>query len=152
MTDLSQPQQKPLTEAKIPLEKFNLSMRAYNCLKRAQVNFVSDLMNFSYEDLLEIKSFGSKSADEVIDALESIGMSLRQGRSPALAEQPVRPLPLDSKLPGAEDINEDGYCWLWDNYQRIWDWTYIRTRTKAEMYDYTHWLPANAIPLPDVAQ
>lgn len=70
----------------------------------------------------------------------------------ALAEQPVRPLPLDSKLPGAEDINEDGYCWLWDNYQRIWDWTYIRTRIKAEMYDYTHWLPANAIPLPDVAQ
>ena len=66
----------------------------------------------------------------------------------ALAEQPVRPLPLDSKLPGAEDINEDGYCWLWDNYERMWDWTYIRTRTKAEMYDYTHWLPANAIPLP----
>jgi len=66
----------------------------------------------------------------------------------ALAEQPVVPTPLDNKLPGAEDVNEDGYCWLWDNYQRIWDWTYIRTRTKAEMYDYTHWLPANALPVP----
>jgi hypothetical protein len=91
MIDLSQPQQKTLVKAEIPLEKFNLSMRAYNCLKRAQVNFVSDLMNFSCEDLLEIKSFGSKSADEVIDALARIGMSLRQGRSPALAEQPVGP-------------------------------------------------------------
>jgi hypothetical protein len=66
----------------------------------------------------------------------------------ALAEQPVVPTPLDNKLPGAEDVNEDGYCWLWDNYERIWDWTYIRTRTKAEVYDYTHWLPANAIPMP----
>ena len=66
----------------------------------------------------------------------------------ALAEQPVEAIPLDSQLPGPEDVNEDGYCWLWDNYQRIWDWTYIRTRTKAEMYDYTHWLPVNAIPLP----
>jgi hypothetical protein len=66
----------------------------------------------------------------------------------ALAEQSVVPTPLDNKLPGAEDVNEDGYCWLWDNYGRIWDWTYIRTRTKAEVYDYTHWLPANAIPMP----
>ena len=69
----------------------------------------------------------------------------------ALAEQPVVPTPLDNKLPGAEDVNEDGYCWLWDNYERIWDWTYIRTRTKAEMYDYTHWLPANTLPLPNNA-
>jgi hypothetical protein len=69
----------------------------------------------------------------------------------ALAEQPVAPTPLDNKLPGAEDVNEDGYCWLWDNYERIWDWTYIRTRTKAEMYDYTHWLPANTLPLPNNA-
>jgi len=69
----------------------------------------------------------------------------------ALAEQPVIPTPLDNKLPGAEDVNEDGCCWLWDNYERIWDWTYIRTRTKAEMYDYTHWLPANTLPLPNNA-
>ena len=62
----------------IPLEKLNLSVRAYNCLKSAQVNSVSDLMGFSYEDLLEIKNFGSKSADEVIEALERIGMTLRR--------------------------------------------------------------------------
>ena len=50
-------------------------------LKRAQVNSVSDLMGFSYEDLLEIKNFGSKSADEVIEALERIGISIPQSRT-----------------------------------------------------------------------
>jgi DNA-directed RNA polymerase subunit alpha len=66
---------EPAAEAQIPLEELNLSVRAYNCLKRAQVNSVSDLMGFSYEDLLEIKNFGSKSADEVIEALERIPQS-----------------------------------------------------------------------------
>ena len=72
---------EPSAEAQIPLEELNLSVRAYNCLKRAQVNSVSDLMGFSYEDLLEIKNFGSKSADEVIEALERIGISLPQSRT-----------------------------------------------------------------------
>jgi DNA-directed RNA polymerase subunit alpha len=66
---------EPSAETQIPLEELNLSVRAYNCLKRAQVNSVSDLMGFSYEDLLEIKNFGSKSADEVIEALERIGIT-----------------------------------------------------------------------------
>jgi len=72
---------EPSAEAQIPLEELNLSVRAYNCLKRAQVNSVSDLMGFSYEDLLEIKNFGSKSADEVIEALERIGITLPQSRT-----------------------------------------------------------------------
>jgi len=72
---------EPSPEAQIPLEELNLSVRAYNCLKRAQVNSVSDLMGFSYEDLLEIKNFGSKSADEVIEALERIGISNPQSRT-----------------------------------------------------------------------
>ena len=38
---------------------------------------------FSYEDLLEIKNFGSKSADEVIEALERIGISIPQSRTSA---------------------------------------------------------------------
>ena len=75
------PEPEPTAEAQIPLEELNLSVRAYNCLKRAQVNSVSDLMGFSYEDLLEIKNFGSKSADEVIEALERIGISIPQSRT-----------------------------------------------------------------------
>jgi DNA-directed RNA polymerase subunit alpha len=85
LTTTEDPSLEPETtaEAQIPLEELNLSVRAYNCLKRAQVNSVSDLMGFSYEDLLEIKNFGSKSADEVIEALERIGISLPQSRTTA---------------------------------------------------------------------
>ena len=62
----------------IPLEELNLSVRAYNCLKSAQINSVSDLVSFSYEDLLEIKNFGTASAEDVIVALENIGMTLHR--------------------------------------------------------------------------
>lgn len=82
MDDQSQ-EPEPSAESQIPLEDLNLSVRAYNCLKRAQVNSLSDLMAFSYEDLLEIKNFGAKSADEVIEALERIGVSLPQNRANA---------------------------------------------------------------------
>ncbi|MEO1685260.1 MAG: DNA-directed RNA polymerase subunit alpha, partial [Cyanobacteria bacterium J06631_12] len=52
----------------IPIEELQLSVRAYNCLKRAQINAVSDLLDYSQEDLLEIKNFGQKSAEEVVEA------------------------------------------------------------------------------------
>lgn len=61
----------------IPIEELQLSVRAYNCLKRAQINSVSDLLDYSQEDLLEIKNFGAKSAEEVIEALQvRLGITL----------------------------------------------------------------------------
>lgn len=61
----------------IPIEELQLSVRAYNCLKRAQINSVSDLLDYSQEDLLEIKNFGQKSAEEVIEALQTrLGITL----------------------------------------------------------------------------
>lgn len=66
----------------IPIEELNLSVRAYNCLKRAQINTVSDLLDYSQEDLLEIKNFGAKSAYEVIEALQvRMGITLPQEKS-----------------------------------------------------------------------
>ncbi len=66
----------------IPIEELNLSVRAYNCLKRAQINSVSDLMGYTQEDLLEIKNFGLKSAEEVIEALEKrLGIKLPHDKS-----------------------------------------------------------------------
>jgi len=63
----------------IPIEELQLSVRAYNCLKRAQINSVSDLLDYSHEDLLEIKNFGQKSAEEVVDALRKrLGITLPQ--------------------------------------------------------------------------
>ncbi len=64
-------------ESQIPIEELHLSVRAYNCLKRAQINSVADLLEYSQEDLLEIKNFGLKSAEEVIEALQvRLGITL----------------------------------------------------------------------------
>lgn len=64
-------------ESQIPIEELQLSVRAYNCLKRAQINTVADLLEYSQEDLLEIKNFGLKSAEEVIEALQKrLGITL----------------------------------------------------------------------------
>jgi DNA-directed RNA polymerase subunit alpha len=61
----------------IPIEELQLSVRAYNCLKRAQINSVADLLDYTQEDLLEIKNFGAKSAEEVIEALQDrLGITL----------------------------------------------------------------------------
>jgi DNA-directed RNA polymerase subunit alpha len=65
--------------SQIPIEELQLSVRAYNCLKRAQINTVADLLEYSQEDLLEIKNFGQKSAEEVIEALQRrLGITLPQ--------------------------------------------------------------------------
>ena len=59
------------------IEELQLSVRAYNCLKRAQIHSISDLLDYSQEELLEIKNFGQKSAEEVIEALQKrLGISL----------------------------------------------------------------------------
>jgi DNA-directed RNA polymerase subunit alpha len=61
----------------IHIEELQLSVRAYNCLKRAQINSVADLLDYTQEDLLEIKNFGAKSAEEVIEALQvRLGITL----------------------------------------------------------------------------
>lgn len=68
--------------SQIPIEELQLSVRAYNCLKRAQINSVADLLDYSQEDLLEIKNFGQKSAEEVIEALQQrLGITLPQEKT-----------------------------------------------------------------------
>lgn len=63
--------------SQVLIEELQLSVRAYNCLKRAQIHSISDLLDYSQEELLEIKNFGQKSAEEVIDALQDrLGISL----------------------------------------------------------------------------
>jgi len=68
--------------SQVPIEELQLSVRAYNCLKRAQINSVADLLDYTQEELLEIKNFGQKSAEEVIEALqERLGITLPHERS-----------------------------------------------------------------------
>jgi len=54
----------------ILIEELQLPVLAYNCLKRAGINSVDDLVNYSQEEIREIKNFGKKSAQEVFQALK----------------------------------------------------------------------------------
>ncbi|HWI04140.1 MAG TPA: DNA-directed RNA polymerase subunit alpha C-terminal domain-containing protein, partial [Acidimicrobiales bacterium] len=59
------------------IEELDLSERPRNCLKRAQVNTVGELVNKTEEDLLAITNFGQKSLDEVLQKLDERGLALR---------------------------------------------------------------------------
>ena len=62
----------------IAIEELQLSVRAYNCLKRAQINTIGDLLEYSPEKLQELKNFGRKSADEVFITLKNkLGIILK---------------------------------------------------------------------------
>ena len=61
----------------LPIEDLDLSERPRNCLKRAQVNTVGELLTKNEDDLLNITNFGQKSLDEVIEKLDERGLSLR---------------------------------------------------------------------------
>ena len=62
----------------IVIEELQLSVRAYNCLKKAQINTVGDLLQYSPEKLQELKNFGRKSADEVFSTLKNkLGIILK---------------------------------------------------------------------------
>ncbi len=65
----------------LPIEDLDLSERPRNCLKRAQVNSVGELLTKTEDDLLAITNFGQKSLDEVIMKLDERGLSLRGSRS-----------------------------------------------------------------------
>ena len=65
----------------LPIEDLDLSERPRNCLKRAQVNTVGELLQKSEDDLLAITNFGQKSLDEVIAKLDERGLTLRGSRS-----------------------------------------------------------------------
>src|SRR5438309_7151977 len=61
----------------LPIEEFDLSERPRNCLKRAQVNTIGELVERTEDDLLAITNFGQKSLDEVLQKLDERGLSLR---------------------------------------------------------------------------
>ena len=60
------------------IEELDLSVRAYNCLKRAGINTVEDLINKTEDDMIKVRNLGRKSLDEVIGKLSALGLSLRR--------------------------------------------------------------------------
>ena len=74
-------------EPSITIDELELSVRAYNCLKRASINSMAELLKKSEHDLLNIKNFGKKSSDEVIERLHHFGLDLAP--SPEMPEEAV---------------------------------------------------------------
>ncbi|MBQ5825499.1 MAG: DNA-directed RNA polymerase subunit alpha [Clostridia bacterium] len=60
------------------IEELDLSVRSFNCLKRAGINKVEDLISKSEEDMMKVRNLGKKSLDEVVAKLKSLGFSLRK--------------------------------------------------------------------------
>ena len=60
------------------IEDLDLSVRSFNCLKRAGINTVEDLISKSEEDMMKVRNLGRKSLEEVIQKLNSLGFSLQK--------------------------------------------------------------------------
>ena len=62
----------------MPIEELELSVRSYNCLKRAGITTVQDLANKSEADMMKVRNLGKKSLDEVINKLHSLGLEFAE--------------------------------------------------------------------------
>ena len=60
-----------------PIEDLDFSVRAYNCLKRANIHTLQDLVNKSEHDMMKIRNLGKKSLKEVLDKIQELGLLLR---------------------------------------------------------------------------
>ena len=60
------------------IEELDLSVRSFNCLKRAGINTVEDLLNKSEEDMMKVRNLGRKSLEEVVWKMASLGFNLRK--------------------------------------------------------------------------
>ena len=61
-----------------PIEELDLSVRSYNCLKRAGINSVAELVERNEEEMMKVRNLGRKSLEEVQQKLAGLGLSLRE--------------------------------------------------------------------------
>ena len=69
--------QAQTTVLSMTIEELDFSVRSFNCLKRAGINTVEDLISKSEDDMMKVRNLGKKSLEEVIQKLESLGLALR---------------------------------------------------------------------------
>ena len=69
--------QKVRTLEKMPIEELELSVRSFNCLKRANINTVENLINKSESDMMNVRNLGRKSLEEIKVKLEELGLGLK---------------------------------------------------------------------------
>lgn len=75
---VSKEEDKQVKLMELPIEEMDLSVRSYNCLKRAGINNIQDLLKKSKSDMFKVRNLGAKSVEEVIQKLESYGFQLRK--------------------------------------------------------------------------
>ena len=74
---VSQDDEKQTKKLEMSIEDLDLSVRSYNCLKRAGIHTVQDLVKKSEDDMLKVRNLGKKSLDEVMNKLQELGFNLR---------------------------------------------------------------------------
>ena len=60
------------------IEELDMSVRSFNCLKRAGIDTVEDLINRTEEDMIKVRNLGKKSLEEVIQKLHSLNLELKR--------------------------------------------------------------------------
>ena len=65
------------TVLSMTIEELDFSVRSFNCLKRAGINTVEDLISKTEDDMMKVRNLGRKSLEEVVNKLESLGLALR---------------------------------------------------------------------------
>ncbi|MBQ9735920.1 MAG: DNA-directed RNA polymerase subunit alpha [Clostridia bacterium] len=76
-TIVERPEDKKGKVLEITIEELDLSVRSFNCLKRAGINTVEDLISKTEEDMIKVRNLGRKSLEEVMQKLHSLGLSLK---------------------------------------------------------------------------
>ncbi|MCL2416293.1 MAG: DNA-directed RNA polymerase subunit alpha [Defluviitaleaceae bacterium] len=77
MTEKEESRKEKVLE--LSIEEMDLSVRSYNCLKRAGINTVDDLANKTEEDMMKVRNLGRKSLEEVLKRLADFGLALKPG-------------------------------------------------------------------------
>lgn len=75
-TIVDKPEQTQDKVLEMTIEELDLSVRSFNCLKRASINTVADLISKTEDDMMKVRNLGRKSLEEVIHKLEAMGLSL----------------------------------------------------------------------------
>lgn len=70
----------------LTIEELDLSVRSYNCLKRANILTVGDLVNKTGEDMMKVRNMGKKSLDEIEKKLQMLGLSLKEDEEIVMGE------------------------------------------------------------------
>ncbi len=78
--------EEPVSKSDITIDELELSVRSYNCLKRAGINTVKELCKKTPEDMMKVRNLGRKSLEEVLAKLKELGYSLNDGTNQDVEE------------------------------------------------------------------